>query len=97
MGPKLRTALLLLIYPILVAGTDCNWNMPQRFVTWGTASLVGVVVFIVLLVELPASLGLLGLRPGIARPLVAYLGGLVVTGMIVLVTRPRPPRSPIAR
>lgn len=89
MGPTLRTALLLLIYPILIAGVRFNWNTPQRFVTWGTASLIGVAVFIVLLVQLPASFELLEMSPRIAGPLVAYVGGLIVTGIIVMVTRPR--------
>lgn len=90
MGPTLRTALLLLVYPVLIAGVRFNWNMPQRFATWGTASLVGVAVFIALFAQLPASFDLLEIGPRIARPLVAYVGGLVVTGIIVMVTRPRP-------
>lgn len=93
MGPTLRTALLLVIYPILIAGVHFNWNMPQRFVTWGTASLVGVAVFIVLFVQLPASFELVGMSARIARPLVAYVGGLIVTGIIVMVTRPRSPQD----
>lgn len=91
-GPTLRMALLLLVYPILIAGVWSNWNMPQRFVTWGTASLVGVAVFIVLFVQLPATFDLAGMGPRIARPLAAYVGGLIVTGIIVAVTRRPPPQ-----
>lgn len=89
----MRTALLLLVYPVLIAGVRFNWNMPQRFVTWGAASLVGVAVFVVLFVQLPASFDLLEMAPRIARPLVAYAGGLVVTGIIVMVTRRQPPHG----
>jgi hypothetical protein len=93
MGPILRTALLLLVYPVLIAGVRFSWNTPQRFVTWGTASLVGVAVFVVLFVQLPASFDLFEMGPRIARPLVAYAGGLVVTGIIVMVTRRRTPHN----
>jgi hypothetical protein len=89
----LRTALLLLVYPILIAGVRFSWNMPQRCVTWGTASLVGVAVFIVFFVQLPVSFDVLEMGPRAARPLAAYIGGLVVTGVIVLVTRPKPPQD----
>jgi hypothetical protein len=48
---------------------------------------------VVLFVQLPASFDLLDMGPRIARPLVACVGGLVVTGIIVMVTRPRPPQG----
>jgi hypothetical protein len=55
MGPTLRTVLLLLLYPVLIAGVQFSWNTPQRVVTWGTASLVGIAVFIVVFVQSPAT------------------------------------------
>jgi len=88
-GLALRTALLLLIYPVLYIGVLGLWNRPQRFATWGTASFVGLVVFVIVFVQAPATFDVLDLGPRIARPLAAYVAGLVTTAAIVLITRPK--------
>lgn len=89
MGAMLRTTGLLLAYPLWIVLVQFSWNTPQRFVTWGTASTIGLAVFILLFVQLPATFDLLEMGPRAARPLAAYLGGLAVTALIVLATRPR--------
>ena len=89
MGRILRTTALLLVYPFLIVGARSRWNTPQRFATWGMASMIGIAVFVVLFAELPATFSFLEVEARIARPLTAYLGGLAATAFIVLLTRRR--------
>lgn len=88
MGPALRTALLLLLYPVLLVGTQFGWLLGSPR-TWATASLVGLAVFVILFVEMPATFDVLDLGPRIVRPLAAYVGGLATAAAIVLIMRPK--------
>lgn len=87
MSSALRTALLIVLYPVLFVGTQ--FGLASRFTTLA-ASLVGLAVFVVLFVQLPTTFDVLDLGPRIARPFVAYAGGLVAAGAIVLIGRPKP-------
>jgi hypothetical protein len=54
---------------------------------WITATISGVVVFVVLMALLPIDFDPVGVGSRLARPVSAYLAGLALTGVLLVVAK----------
>lgn len=54
---------------------------------WMFASVAGLVAFVVMMTLLPTDFDPVGIGPRVGRPFVSYLGGLLLTGAVLVIWR----------